>query len=99
MAKNKDSEEKTTAAASKGDTENTEQGKDANTAKIEEKDSAAEGAKVADELITIVVSHKTKNETYRRAGLVLRKKAREEQVTQDQYEKLKKDIWVEVKKK
>jgi hypothetical protein len=63
-----------------------------------EKDGKVAGAKTAKtKLITVSVRHKTTYPVYRRAGLVLRSTAKEEQVTAEQLETLKADPWVEVK--
>lgn len=63
-----------------------------------EKGNKTAGAKTAKtKLITVSVRHKTTYPTYRRAGLVLRSTAKEEQVTTEELETLKADPWVEVK--
>lgn len=63
-----------------------------------EKNNKPAGAKTAKtKLITVSVRHKTTYPVYRRAGLVLRSTAKEEQVTAEQLETLMADPWVEVK--
>jgi len=46
--------------------------------------------------VTVLASHKTEYEKYRCAGLVLTRKPENYLVTETQFEKLKRDPWVEI---
>ena len=100
-AKNDENEDASTAVASKGESQTAGTGKESSSSKNERNKDTKDKSKAgkpaeSEKLITVTVRHKTKYNTYRRAGLILKKKAAEMKVTSDQLAALEADSWVEV---
>lgn len=67
---------------------------------VPEDELSADAAQVSQagevEVLFVTLRHKTPNQVYRRAGVVLTKVAKQYQVTLEQYDVLLGDAWVEV---